>query len=62
MVLKVRVTTPRKEVNDVEMLTKEIRAKLPSLGATEKTSSAEKVCVVKYFQPRGELDLVRKRV
>lgn len=37
----------------MEMLTKDIRAKLPSLGATEKIPSAKKVCVVKYFQPWG---------
>ncbi|GAI89079.1 unnamed protein product [marine sediment metagenome] len=35
------------------MLTKEITAKLPLLGATEETPTAEKVCVVKYFQPWG---------
>ncbi len=37
----------------MEMLTKDIRAKIPPLGATEKIPSAEKVCVVKYFQPWG---------
>ena len=37
----------------MELLTKEVRAKLPPLGATEKTPSGEKVCVVKYFQPWG---------
>ena len=37
----------------MELLTKEITAKLPPIGATEKIPSAEKVCVVKYFQPWG---------
>ena len=37
----------------MQMLTKEIRAKLPKLYATEKTPTAEKVCVVKFFQPWG---------
>jgi len=35
----------------VELLTKEITTKLPPLGATEETPSAEKVCCVKYFTP-----------
>lgn len=37
----------------MKLLTQEIRQKLPKLGATEKVPSAEKVCVVKYFQPWG---------
>ena len=37
----------------MELLTKEIRAKLPKLYATEKTPPAEKVCIVKFFQPWG---------
>lgn len=37
----------------MELLTKEIRGKLPRLGATENIPTAEKICVVKYFQPWG---------
>ena len=37
----------------MELLTKEIRAKLPKLYETEKIPTDEKVCVVKYFQPWG---------
>jgi len=37
----------------MELLTEEIREKLPALGTTEKTPTAEKVCVAKFFQPWG---------
>ncbi|GAI45124.1 unnamed protein product, partial [marine sediment metagenome] len=37
----------------MQMLTDVIRAKLPVLNETEKIPVAEKVCVVKYFQPWG---------
>jgi hypothetical protein len=33
------------------LLTKEIRAKLPKLGATEKTPTDEKSIIVKFFTP-----------
>ena len=36
------------------LLTEEIKKKLPKLGATEKIPTAEKVCVVKFFQPWGQ--------
>ncbi|KKL87972.1 hypothetical protein LCGC14_1929400, partial [marine sediment metagenome] len=37
----------------VQMLTKEIGAKLPKLYETDNIPPAEKVCVVKFFQPWG---------
>ena len=37
----------------MELLTKELREKLPPLGATEKIPLTEKVCIVKFFQPWG---------
>ena len=37
----------------MQMLTNVIRAKLPVLNETDGVPAAEKVCVVKYFQPWG---------
>lgn len=37
----------------MDLLTKEIREKLPKLYKTEKTPPGEKVCIVKFFQPWG---------
>ena len=37
----------------MQMLTKMIGEKLPRLDETENTPPAEKVCVVKFFQPWG---------
>jgi hypothetical protein len=37
----------------LNLLTKEIREKLPKLYETEKLASEEKTCVVKFFQPWG---------
>ncbi len=37
----------------MKLLTEEIKKNLPKLYATEKIPPAEKVCVVKFFQPWG---------
>lgn len=37
----------------MQLMTKEIREKLPKLYATEDVPTGEKVCVVKFFQPWG---------
>lgn len=37
----------------MQLLTEEIKRKMPPLYSTEKTATQDKVCVVKFFNPTG---------
>ncbi len=37
----------------MELMTEELKAKFPKIGATEETPAEEKVVIAKYFDPTG---------